>query len=314
MLHGDFQHTQKYNQEVPSEEPEWTPALKQEDPEPSGDVEQEEIGSSQQRENLMEVEENSVSEFSSVPALVKREFDVEEPQSAQLHDRQSGTIIKVEPAVSSSTPQMEPESDSEDCGGAEPLNSVASDKTSDSSDTETEDSDDDWKRAASMQSHVKAATDEKAVKSQPVQRSSPAPVNEDKTSDSSDGDTEDSDTDLGKSSESQSGSSSSKHKEVPAGSHSTQHQKQHTMTQTAQMAFHGSHFIHKKKFDKERVRTDSAERRSSGSASKKSKSSASLNEIFICSRCGKSFHNQAHLVLHMKIHKAKSKLSSTDGR
>lgn len=318
VLHGDFQQMQGYNQEVPSEEHGWAPALKREDPEHSSDMEQEKIRS-QKREKLMELEENSITELSFIPVPVKREVDEEEPGSAQLHEMQTENNIKVEPSDSSSTQHMETESDGEDCGEAEPLTSLASEKTSNSSGSETEDSDDDWKRTTTKKSHFKVVMDKKENKSKPVQKVDPAPVNEDKTSDSSDTETEDSDADLGESKESQSGLNSKKLKEVPARSHSRQHLKKHTKTQTAQMAVPGSqHFIHKT--NSGHVRTNSTERLLSSSVSKKCKDGASpkaqnsKDETFICSVCGKSFQKKAYLVLHMKMHHRKSNLSGTDGR
>ncbi|XP_030586437.1 uncharacterized protein LOC115781138 [Archocentrus centrarchus] len=321
VLHGDFQQMQGCNQEVPSEEHGWTPALKREDPEHSSGVEQEKI-ISQKGEKLMELEENSITDFSFAPVPVKREVDEEEPGSAQLHKMQTENNIKVEPSDSSSTQHMETKSDGEDCGGAEPLTSLANEKTSNSSGSETEDSDDDWKRTTTKKkSHFKVVMDKKEHKSKPVQKVDPAPVNEDKTSDSSDTETEDSDVDLGESKESQSGLNSMKLKEVPARPHSRQHLKKHTKSQTAQMAVHGSqHFIHKTNSDKGHVTTSSAERLLSSSVSKKCKDGASLkaqnskDETFICSVCGKRFQKKAYLVLHMKMHHRRSNVSGTDGR
>ncbi|KAM6922866.1 uncharacterized protein PEZ65_011172 [Lycodopsis pacificus] len=116
-------------EEVPSEQQEWSSSLDQEDPEPSHiKEEQEELCTSQEGEQLQGLEEADVK-FSFTP--VKSEDEEEEAQSSQLHQRQ--------------TKQMGTEADGEDCGGPEPDRNLDPDrhpepdtdeKTGDSSDTD----------------------------------------------------------------------------------------------------------------------------------------------------------------------------------
>ncbi|XP_037651711.1 gastrula zinc finger protein XlCGF57.1-like isoform X1 [Sebastes umbrosus] len=122
--------------EVPPEQQEWSSSLDQEDPEPPHiKEEQEDLWTSQEGEQLQGLEEADIK-FPFSPVSVKSEEDDEEkPQSSQLHERQ--------------TEQMETEADGEDCGGPEParnsdpdspLQPATHDKTSPSSEPETDDS------------------------------------------------------------------------------------------------------------------------------------------------------------------------------
>uniref|UniRef100_A0A3Q3E2G2 C2H2-type domain-containing protein n=1 Tax=Labrus bergylta TaxID=56723 RepID=A0A3Q3E2G2_9LABR len=68
--------------------------------------EHEELWSSQEEEQLQELEEADTTKFPFTPVSVKSEDGEEKPQSSQLHQRQ--------------TEQMETGGDGEDCGGAKP--------------------------------------------------------------------------------------------------------------------------------------------------------------------------------------------------
>ncbi|XP_062291797.1 oocyte zinc finger protein XlCOF22-like [Scomber scombrus] len=68
--------------------------------------EQEELWTSQEGDQLQELEEADIIKFTFTPVPVKSEDDEEKPQSSQLHQ----TL----------TEQMKTEADGEDCGGSEP--------------------------------------------------------------------------------------------------------------------------------------------------------------------------------------------------
>ena len=112
-------------------------SLDQEEPEPPRiKEEQEELWTSQEGEKLQGLEEADITKFTFTPVPVKSEDDEEKPQSSQLHQRQ--------------TEQMETEADGENCGGSEPaknshpdrhLQPDSDEKTSDSSEPDTDDSD-----------------------------------------------------------------------------------------------------------------------------------------------------------------------------
>ncbi|XP_074468493.1 uncharacterized protein LOC141753804 isoform X1 [Sebastes fasciatus] len=127
-------------EKVPPEQQEWSSSLDQEDPEPPHiKEEQEELWTSQEGEQLQGLKEADIK-FPFSPVSVKSEEDAEEkPQSSHLHQRQ--------------TEEMETEADGEDSGGPEPARNSDShahlqpdtdDRTGDSSEPETENSDD-WK-------------------------------------------------------------------------------------------------------------------------------------------------------------------------
>ncbi|XP_037651578.1 oocyte zinc finger protein XlCOF7.1-like isoform X2 [Sebastes umbrosus] len=132
---ADVQQLSVVKEEVPTEQQEWSSSLDQEDPEhPHIKEEPEELWTSQEGEQLQGLEEADIIKFPFSPVSVKSEDDEEKPQSSQLHQRQ--------------TEQMETEADGEDCGGPEParnsdphtpLQSDTDEKTSDSSEPETED-------------------------------------------------------------------------------------------------------------------------------------------------------------------------------
>ncbi|KAL7375994.1 hypothetical protein ABVT39_027877, partial [Epinephelus coioides] len=134
-------------EEVPPEQQEWSSSVDQEDPEPPHiKEEQEELWISQEGEQLQGLEEDDITKFTSTPVPLKSEDDEEKPQSSQLHQRQ--------------TQHMRTEAEGEDCGGAEPvrnsdldrhLQPEIDDKTEESSDPETDDSDD-WTETREPQS------------------------------------------------------------------------------------------------------------------------------------------------------------------
>nr|XP_033465291.1 zinc finger and SCAN domain-containing protein 21-like isoform X3 [Epinephelus lanceolatus] len=144
---SDVQQLLVVKEEVPPEQQEWSSSVDQEDPEPPHiKEEQEELWISQEGEQLQGLEEDDIIKFTSTPVSVKSEDDEEKPQSSQLHQRH--------------TEQMETEAEGEDCGGAEParnsdldrhLPSETDDKTGESSEPETDDSDD-WKETREPQS------------------------------------------------------------------------------------------------------------------------------------------------------------------
>nr|XP_033465327.1 uncharacterized protein LOC117245858 isoform X4 [Epinephelus lanceolatus] len=143
---ADIQQLSVVKEEVPPEQQEWSSSVDQEDPEPPHiKREQEELWISQVEEQLQGLEEDDIIKFTSTPVPVKSEDDEEKPQSLQLHQRH--------------TEQMETEAEGEDCVGAEParnsdpdthLQPETVDKTRESSEPETDDSDD-WKETRKPQ-------------------------------------------------------------------------------------------------------------------------------------------------------------------
>ncbi|XP_074468517.1 uncharacterized protein LOC141753817 [Sebastes fasciatus] len=141
---ADVQQLLVSQEEVPPEQQEWSSRLVQEDPEPPHIKEEHEVlWTRQEGEQLQWLEEADIK-FPFTSVSVKSEE--EEPQSSQLHERQ--------------TEQMETEADGEDCGGPEParnsdpdthLQPDTDDKTGDCSETETDDSHD-WKETREPQS------------------------------------------------------------------------------------------------------------------------------------------------------------------
>ncbi|XP_078112511.1 uncharacterized protein LOC144521778 isoform X2 [Sander vitreus] len=136
---ADVQQLLVVKEEVPPEQQEWSSSLDQEDPEPLPYIkeEQEELWTSQEGEQLQGLEEADIKfPFTSVP--VKSEEDEEKAQSSQLHESQTEENREAERT----------EADGEDCGEPEParnsdpdspLQPATHDKTSDSSESQTND-------------------------------------------------------------------------------------------------------------------------------------------------------------------------------
>ncbi|XP_078112519.1 uncharacterized protein LOC144521784 [Sander vitreus] len=151
---ADVQQLSVVKAEVPPEQKEWSSSLDQEDPEPLPYIkeEQEELWINHEGEQLQGLEEADIKfPFTSVP--VKSEDDDEEKaQSSQLHESQTEENREAERT----------EADGEDCGGPEPgrnsdpdspLQLATHDKTSDSSESESQTDDSgDWEETRDPQS------------------------------------------------------------------------------------------------------------------------------------------------------------------
>ncbi|XP_070830080.1 zinc finger protein 782-like [Chaetodon trifascialis] len=150
---ADVQQLLVSQEEDPPEQQDCLDSVDQEDPPelPHIKEEQEELWTNQEGEQLGELEEADISKFTlSVPVKSEEEADEEEPQSSQLHQRQ--------------TEQMNTGSDVEDCRGPGPgpdrnlnpdqLQPATHDKTSDSSEPETDDSCD-WEESREPPSGLK---------------------------------------------------------------------------------------------------------------------------------------------------------------
>ncbi|XP_028440252.1 zinc finger protein 260-like [Perca flavescens] len=146
---ADIQQLSMVEEDVPLEQQEWSSSLDQEDPDPPPHI-KEELWTSQEGEQLQGLEEPDILfMFTSVP--VKSEEDDEgKAQSSQLHESQTEENRESERT----------EADGEDWGGPEParnsdpdspLQPATHDKTSDSSEPETDDSGD-WEETREPQS------------------------------------------------------------------------------------------------------------------------------------------------------------------
>ncbi|XP_044027084.1 zinc finger protein 32-like [Siniperca chuatsi] len=123
------------------------------DPEPPHiKEEQEELWTSQEGEQLRGLEEADITKFPFAPVKSEEDDDEEKPQSSQLHQSQTEENRDAE--------HLKPEADGEDCGGPEParnfnpdnpLQPAPHDKTSHSSESETDDSCD-WEETREPQS------------------------------------------------------------------------------------------------------------------------------------------------------------------
>ncbi|XP_044028068.1 zinc finger protein 260-like [Siniperca chuatsi] len=131
---------------------EWSPSLDQDPELPHIKEEQEELWTSQEGEQLRGLEEADITEFPFAPVKSEEDDDEEKPQSSQLHQSQTEENRDAE--------HLKPEADGEDCGGPEParnfnpdnhLQPAPRDKTSHSSEPETDDSCD-WEETREPQS------------------------------------------------------------------------------------------------------------------------------------------------------------------
>ncbi|XP_071060574.1 zinc finger and SCAN domain-containing protein 31-like [Pseudochaenichthys georgianus] len=145
---ADVQLLVVVKEELLPDQQEWGTSLDQEDPEPPPNIkqEQEELGISQEGEQLQELEEADITKSTFTPDPVKSEDNKEKPQSSQPHQRQ--------------TEHMKTEADGDDCRGPEParnsdpessLQPKTEDNTGDSSEPDTEDSAD-WKETRELAS------------------------------------------------------------------------------------------------------------------------------------------------------------------
>ncbi|XP_070840681.1 zinc finger protein 62 homolog [Chaetodon trifascialis] len=140
LRRADVQQLSVKKEEDPPEQQDCLDSLDQEDPPelPHIKEEQEELWTNQEGEQLGGLEEADLSKFTlSVPVKSEEEADEEEPQSSQLHQRQ--------------TEQMNTGSDGEDCRGPGPDRNFnpdkpdSEDKISDFSEPESDGCDEDWK-------------------------------------------------------------------------------------------------------------------------------------------------------------------------
>ncbi|XP_056136475.1 involucrin-like [Lampris incognitus] len=160
-----------YKEEVPSEQKEWTASLCQEDLEPPHiKEEQEELWTSREKEQLQRIEEADSTMLPFPPVPVKRENDEGKPHSSLLHQSQTENK-QAEPSASTSIEQMKTEPDGEDFGLSEPASNLDQDGdleptsggeplTSDYCESETEDSDVDWKKTRQPRSGLDAKDNE----------------------------------------------------------------------------------------------------------------------------------------------------------
>ncbi|XP_044048807.1 zinc finger protein 354C-like [Siniperca chuatsi] len=124
------------------EQEEWRTSLGRDYPEPPHiKEEQEELWSSQEGEQLQGQEEDDITKFTFTAVSVKSEDDEEKAQSSQLLQIQTEENREAEPSACSSTKQMKTETDS-----SHQLLSLYC------CESETEDSNDDWKETREQES------------------------------------------------------------------------------------------------------------------------------------------------------------------
>ncbi|KAM4634129.1 uncharacterized protein ACJ7VT_007690 [Polymixia lowei] len=148
-------------EELSPEQQEWSPSLCKEEPEPPHIKEE-------QEEPILGLEEAEVPTLTLLP---EQSENNEEEQSSQLNPTQTEENREAEHLASTSTEQMKTEPDGQDSGVSHPASDLkpTSDGqplSSDCCETETEDSDDDWKESREPQSSLNTL---KANKTQRVE-------------------------------------------------------------------------------------------------------------------------------------------------
>lgn len=269
-----------------------------------------EAPSEQQVERQKDPGPPHIKEEQETPWRLDGEWKDEDEEKAHL--REPVENREAESPASSSAQQME--TDGDNYGETKAALQSDSEKTSNSSDCETEDSDEEWKRTPRQQSNVNVMRGTEVPASEPAGKVVPASdlksstdiksANEYKTSNSSEPETEDSDDDWKHSKKPQSSLPMVKPKEAPKSS-------SELSRQTFAYSDCGKRFSHKANLSKH-TRSHSADKLLNGSVSKKSKDSKSLKghktkhveeKPFPCSRCDKKFKKIGFLALHMKMHK-----------
>ncbi|XP_041830687.1 uncharacterized protein LOC121632933 [Melanotaenia boesemani] len=144
MLPADVQKVIVIKEEVP-----WSSSLDKQDPEPLHFKEEEqELWTSQEREQLNGKKESDISKFPFTVVTVKSEDDEEEPQFSQFNQIKNEGRRETKPLTRSSDKQMEAESGGEDCGPEptmepDPNNNLQTGEK-DCCETEVSVDDDDW--------------------------------------------------------------------------------------------------------------------------------------------------------------------------
>ncbi|XP_034050550.1 oocyte zinc finger protein XlCOF7.2-like, partial [Thalassophryne amazonica] len=158
LYKADMQPLLVIKEETLPEQQEWNLSVDQEHIK-----EEEKLWISQQGEQLQQLEEADLTKFGFTAVPVKSENDDEKSESSQLHQSPSDESTEAEPVASSSSVHrtLTAEADGEDDGGPQPasnsgpnshLQPDTSGRSSDSSGTETDDSDD-WKQTRELQLH-----------------------------------------------------------------------------------------------------------------------------------------------------------------
>ncbi|XP_078099898.1 uncharacterized protein LOC144512823 [Sander vitreus] len=263
---------------IVGEEHEWSSGLDQEDTKPPHiKEEQEELWTSQDGEQLQRLEETDISKFPPTIVPVKSEDDEEIPRFSQLHQRQ--------------TAGMKTEADGEDRGGTEQamksdpdthLQLDTDDKTGDSSEPETDDSD--WKETREPQSGLNSLNNDEV------------PVSDSRCSTSECG------------------------KRFGTSGHLKRHSRTHTGEKLFSCSVCKKAFV-KSGHLKGHMRIHTGEKPFSCSVCKKAfTESGSLNrhirihtgeKPFRCTICKKAFIESGHLTIHMRSHTGEKPFSCT---